>query len=172
MTTKKSRKRRDPRELRPVVAKIAARLHDLRLARDLSQEDVAAVVGVTQAALSRWENPDHPASPSAAEMTCLADFFAVNMDYMVGRSDYKTGLPAGQALVDQGLLDALAKVKNKQELAQLINFEIGFGVWASIPEDAEVVSHQEAQRRVRLVDKHLRSIDQDLWQEWARHVLG
>lgn len=172
MTSKKPRKRRDPGELQPVVAKIAGRLHDLRVRRDHSQEEVARVVGVTQAALSRWENPEHPATPSAAELAGLADFFEVSLDYMVGRSQFETNLPTGEALVDQGLLDALAVAKTKQKLAELINFDLGFGVWASIPEGAEVVSHQEVQSRLRKVDKHLRSIDEKLWQEWARHVLG
>lgn len=172
MTFKKTRKRRDPGELQPVVARIAGCLHDLRVKGNHSQEDIAKVVGVTQAALSRWENPEHPATPSAAELAGLAEYFAVSLDYIVGHSEFTTSLPAGEALVDQGLLDALAQAKTKKQLADLINFDLGFGVWASIPAAAEVVSHQEVQNRVRAVDKHLRSIDHDLWQEWARHVLG
>lgn len=154
------------------MARVADRLLRLRQRHGGSQETVAEVVGVTQAAISRWENPEHPATPSAAELAALATHFGVTCDYLVGSSEHEDELPAGQALLDEGLLEALLQVRNKRELAALIGDDLAFGIYATIPERATVVSHAEAQRRLRQVDKHLRAIDEKLWREWARQVLG
>ncbi len=173
MSVKKSRKRRDPQKLLPVIEIISRRLQELRLQRKLSQEAIAKILGVTQAAVSRWESPDHPAMPSAAELATLARHFEISADFLTGLSAYETPLPPRQALVDLRLLDSLTQTNSKQELSALLKDGLKYGaVYSSIPEGAAVLSHEEVNRKVREVDHHLRAIDEDLWRDWARSVLS
>lgn len=64
---------------------VGSRLRELRDARDLRQEDVANVVGVTPEAIGMYEH--NKREPKAEILTRLADFFDVNLDYLLGRTD-------------------------------------------------------------------------------------
>ncbi len=173
MTVKKSRKRRDPQKLLAVIEVISKRLQELRLQRKLPQDAIAQVLGVTQAAVSRWENPEHPAMPSSAELATLARHFDISTDFLTGLSQFESHLPPRQALVDLRLLESLTQTTSKQELAKLLDARLKYAsIYSSIPEGAAILSHEEVNHRVREVDRHLRSIDEDLWREWARSVLG
>lgn len=60
--------------------KIAA----LREKRGLTQEDLAARIGISRASLSHYEKSRR--EPDYATMTKLADFFHVSLDYLLGRT--------------------------------------------------------------------------------------
>lgn len=66
----------------------AERLKELRKSRELSQGDVAKVLGVTRAAVSQYEMGVR--KPSYEMMEVLADYFNVDMDYLLGRTDKTT----------------------------------------------------------------------------------
>lgn len=68
------------------------RLNRLRRERGLSQEDLAEVVGVTRQAVQKWESG--ASRPDMDNLTALADYFGVTLDYLVmGREP----VPAAQA---------------------------------------------------------------------------
>lgn len=96
------------------------RLKELRLERNLSQEDVANGIGTRQSNIGRWENETN--EPAAGFLIKLADFFAVSVDYLLGRSDdfgnvtlHRTDLAADS--LDRELLEHFRKLdvtgKNK-----------------------------------------------------------
>lgn len=60
-------------------------LADLRRARKLSQEQLAAAVGIHTNVLGRYERGE--AKPSIEIATKLAEALAVSLDQLVGRSD-------------------------------------------------------------------------------------
>ncbi|MNN53936.1 HTH-type transcriptional regulator Xre [compost metagenome] len=60
--------------------KIAA----LREKRGLTQEDLAAKIGISRASLSHYEK--NRREPDYTTMTKLADFFHVSVDYLLGRT--------------------------------------------------------------------------------------
>ncbi len=62
------------------------RISELRNEKKLSQRQLAAKIGTSQANLSRWEKGT--ILPSIAECWRLADFFDVTIDYLAGRSEY------------------------------------------------------------------------------------
>ena len=65
------------------------RIKDLRLARNMSQADLGAVLGCTGQSVSRFEREEHQLDPS---LICdLCDLFGCTADYLLGRSD--TRLP-------------------------------------------------------------------------------
>lgn len=63
---------------------LGGKLYSLRMAKRMSQEQLAAVLGVSPAAVSKWERD--LSKPSIEMLWALADFFACSMDELVGRT--------------------------------------------------------------------------------------
>lgn len=61
------------------------RLKDLRIQKDMTQEDVAGKLFVTKQAVSRWENGN--CLPDVATLGKLAEIFDVNIDYLLTGND-------------------------------------------------------------------------------------
>lgn len=62
-------------------------IRNLRLARNLSQVDLAKALGVTKQSVSNWENNN--ILPSIDMLIRLAQFFSVSTDYMLGLDQAK-----------------------------------------------------------------------------------
>lgn len=63
------------------------RIRDLREDRDLSQQKIATVLGITQSTYARYENGSR-ALPIEAAIK-LADYYNCSLDYLFFRSDRK-----------------------------------------------------------------------------------
>lgn len=63
------------------------KMRDLREDHDLSQQDVAELLNVSQATYSRYESGvlDIP----SISLIKLADYYKVSVDYILGRTDKK-----------------------------------------------------------------------------------
>lgn len=57
-------------------------IRQLRLARNLSQVDLAKALGVTKQSISNWENNN--IQPSIDMLIRIAQFFSVSTDYLLG----------------------------------------------------------------------------------------
>lgn len=57
-------------------------IKQLRLARNLSQVDLAKALGVTKQSISNWENNN--IQPSIDMLIRISDFFSVSTDYVLG----------------------------------------------------------------------------------------
>ena len=68
---------------------VAKRLRSLRESVDLSQAKIAALIGITQTSINRYENEQ--ASPPLETLLWYADFFDVSLDYIFGRTDSPEG---------------------------------------------------------------------------------
>lgn len=173
MSKKKSRSRRPPEVLQARVAECARRLQAIRTEKRMTQGDVADIVGVTQAAVSRWEDEENTTIPSAAEVAELAIHFGVSADWLCGLTPFREPLPPGQALVDLRMLEEFEQAKTAKDLEKLVDRDLSFGaVWTSIPEGAKVMEHDAVLQRVRAVDKHVRKLNPRLWERWMRGVIG
>ena len=65
-----------------------SRIRDLREDNDLSQQQVADAIGITQRKYSYIETETQPLT---AELLCkLADFYDVNIDYISYRTENRT----------------------------------------------------------------------------------
>ena len=62
-------------------------IKQLRLARNLSQVDLAKALGVTKQSVSNWENNN--IQPSIDMLIRLSAFFSVSTDYMLGLEEKK-----------------------------------------------------------------------------------
>lgn len=68
---------------------VATRMKGLRESVGLSQAKIAAMVGITQTSVNRYENGQ--ASPPLKTLVWYADFFDVSLDYIFGRTDKPEG---------------------------------------------------------------------------------
>ena len=64
------------------------RLKTLRKKCDMSQDDLAKLLGLTQQAIGKWERGK--SDPSNADIVRLANLFSVTTDYLLGNSDDST----------------------------------------------------------------------------------
>jgi len=67
------------------MSKLGDRIKELRKAMRLSQAELADRVGVSRSAIGMYEMGRR--EPDAESLEALADFFNVDMDYLIGRSD-------------------------------------------------------------------------------------
>jgi len=65
---------------------IDKRIKELREERQLSQNKLAQVIGVSQKAIDYWERGVN--EPKASYIIKLADYFGVSADYLLGRKNY------------------------------------------------------------------------------------
>ena len=68
------------------MSNFAERLKELRIEKRLSQEEVAKSIGVSQAAIARWERGLQ--IPNVDYAVTIAKFFNVSTDYLLGVVDY------------------------------------------------------------------------------------
>ncbi len=66
------------------------RLKKLRLEKNITQQELADVLNVSQQSINKYEN--HSTEPSIETLTMIADFFDTSIDYIVGRIKEKEAL--------------------------------------------------------------------------------
>ena len=64
---------------------IGKKLKALRKERDLTQEEVAAHLGISFQAISKWERGD--GYPDITMLPALANYFRVSVDELIGMDD-------------------------------------------------------------------------------------
>jgi len=69
-------------------SKFSQRLHDLRKDRNLTQEELSKLSGVSFPTISRYENGQRD-EPKLTILKTLANYFDVTIDYLVGDTDIK-----------------------------------------------------------------------------------
>ena len=63
---------------------LGGKIYSLRMAKRMSQEQLAAVLSISPAAISKWER--NLSKPSIETLWALADFFECSIDELVGRT--------------------------------------------------------------------------------------
>lgn len=61
------------------------RLRELRVEKNLSQSELAKLIGVTQSGIAKWETGVR--EPSIDVLISLSKFFGYSLDYIVGIED-------------------------------------------------------------------------------------
>ena len=64
----------------------AERLKTLRLEKNLSQAQLADVLGTTQRKISYWESKK--VEPDLISIMKICDYFTISADFLLGRTDY------------------------------------------------------------------------------------
>ena len=94
---------------------IGTRLKELRSARNLLQEQVAALIGVNKSTVSAYENGLR--QPSFDILIALARLYRVSTDYLLGMTDIQpldvTGLTEKEIEIIRSLVSVMAD-KNRR----------------------------------------------------------
>jgi len=88
----------------------------LRHAQGMSQRQVAAALGISQALLSHYENGSR--EPGLGFVCRVCDYYGVTADYLLGRSELPGALEPGFARDFLSSLRSLAE-RGEDELAKL-----------------------------------------------------
>lgn len=64
--------------------KVGKKIYELRKSRDMTQEELASEMGVSIAAVSKWETGN--SIPDILMLCSIADFFDVSTDELLGRT--------------------------------------------------------------------------------------
>ena len=67
------------------MATFGQRLKELRLQKDMTQEELATRIGIGKQAVSQYESDKR--HPDFETLGAFSDFFNVSADYMIGKSD-------------------------------------------------------------------------------------
>lgn len=100
------------------------RLIDLREERDLLQKEVAKEIGIVESVYSEWENGK--LSIPTKRLVELANFFEVNIDYMVGISNIRTKIKSNNTIDTELVSNRLKEIRKSlkltmRELAEKFN---------------------------------------------------
>lgn len=68
------------------MTKLAERLRELRIERNMTVRDLAKALNVSSVAISRWEN--NKRIPNADNVYHIALYFKVSADYLLGLKDF------------------------------------------------------------------------------------
>lgn len=60
---------------------------ELRIDRNMNQEDLAAILNISRSALANWESGNRRIDIET--VVIIADFFGVSCDYLLGRTKHK-----------------------------------------------------------------------------------
>ena len=83
-------------------------LKQLRLDRNLTQKELAEILGVYSQCILNWENGI--TSPHINMIIKIADFFGVSIDYLVGRNNYDMGVDYAVKIVSSFTEEELHKL--------------------------------------------------------------
>ena len=71
----------------PDYKTIGETIHDLRIQNNQTQRDLAEELGISLQSVSKWENGERI---SFENLYAISNYFDVSIDYLMGRSKYKT----------------------------------------------------------------------------------
>lgn len=72
------------------MSDFASRFKELREKKKLTQEELGKILNVSRSSIALWESGRRTPGFDTAQK--LADFFAVSLDYLLGRTDNPEGL--------------------------------------------------------------------------------
>ena len=118
-------------------------LKNLRRQNDMTQEELAEILGLTPQAVSRWEND--AAIPDTATVRRLAYLFGVTTDYLLEVDNARMDDKAEEAIKSaremepeeaaQFLRDALKEFPLNQKLMSELAFYLYYRIYGSIPQE-------------------------------------
>lgn len=125
------------------MATIGERIKEIRKEHKLTLDQLGEIAGVSKQFLSLVENGKK--EPGKDTLRTICDYFNVDMDYVIGRSDVKNALNFEgiyEKGVEHGRHEAIKEIKTLNVMSNVINVPIysslscGTGTWVDeIPED-------------------------------------
>lgn len=102
------------------MIKFSLRLKELRTSKKLSQQNLANYISVSKSSINMYERGER--EPSLETLEELADFFNVDFNYLIGKSDvpnrYAVNADEGYTLYDR--LDTEDKAEIRGEMKHML----------------------------------------------------
>lgn len=98
---------------------IGKNIKELRIKNNMTQQDLAKIVGLTATGISYWESGK--ANPDVQSINKLADFFNVSIDYIYGKKDLEVDEEMNILFRKASKLDEKKKESLKGILSASIN---------------------------------------------------
>ena len=140
---------------------IGAVIRKLRKERDITQEELAELLGVTSQAVSKWESG--AGLPDISQLVPLANVFEVSMDMLFGRTSWKDDGEVDRLIEeieakhvwDGDRLDAFADALRQYPDHKKLLWEVVFYSSLNVP-------YANGEERQRILDNGLRAADRYL----------
>lgn len=133
--TSHDRMTKDPNPSRPSFAE---RFAELLSSLGITQKALAERAGIAPATLSAWLSG--PSEPRASDLAAMADAFGCTIDYLVGRSPWRTGLPVSYWVLDKDREDLIRAGRTPPDGGRF--------AWP-IPDRYEILSSAQLEQRER-----------------------
>lgn len=142
-----------------IVSSFGDRLRILRLEHGLSQGKLSEYIGVSKSSINMYERGER--EPGFETIEAIADFFNVDIDYLLGRSDIPNRMfPDVLSMVTEFMADKPARVGlrivealsslNDEELEIVRRFVLGIAEARKVKEDELDIEAQVAAYRAKL----------------------
>lgn len=80
---------------------LSKRLKQLRLSNNLTQTEMAKILGTSQPSYQKWEKGVRTPTPKNLEK--IANFFNTSVDYLLGKTDIKNNSDIDEEALEQSL---------------------------------------------------------------------
>ncbi|WP_430612484.1 helix-turn-helix domain-containing protein [Enterococcus sp. DIV0876] len=94
------------------------RLKELRLSKNLTQQDLGNIIHVSKVSISGYERGER--SPDTETLTAIADYFKVSTDYLLGRENNK--LESGKSTKVDTIAAHIDDDITDQQMGEILNF--------------------------------------------------
>ncbi|MBY5034514.1 helix-turn-helix transcriptional regulator [Streptococcus gallolyticus] len=106
------------------MATFTERLKELRQKNNLTQKELADILGVSQGSYANWENGKR--KPDYLQISDIAIYFNTSIDYLTGKIDKEYGEITSQVLesmshdeIEQNMKNALSSILTTLEVGRL-----------------------------------------------------
>lgn len=96
-------------------------IKELRLSKDMRQDDLAKILNTTRSTVSDWENKR--TEPSIDMLTKIADYFQCSVDYLLGRESEDGYIIIGHdSPTEQSEIERLYTQLDKYQQARVLGY--------------------------------------------------
>ncbi len=94
------------------MIKFPTRLKELRYSKELSQQKLADKIGISKSSINMYERGER--EPSFSTLEIIADFFNVDIDFLLGKTDIKNRFIMGWEELDHNKIYIAEEINSPQ----------------------------------------------------------
>ncbi len=154
----------------PRLEALALRLREARKAAGLSSFHAAGdASGISAHTIKSYEYAKF--SPSATNIATLSKTYGVSADWLLGLAEHPSGMPVGQALIDEDTAAAVLAAEDESELVDLLQWDPSMVLCIiEVPPSARVASLQDALDLGQRVVSHIEKVAPHLARRWRSEI--
>ena len=98
------------------MSKLSLRLRELRESKSLSQQKFADYIGISKSSINMYERGER--EPGIETLENIADFFNVDLDYLIGKSDIPNKLLSVNSNIDFKSMSLFSKFNSLNSIGK------------------------------------------------------